>query len=226
MSQDSRPPNIIGPLNIYSLLAIAGIIGPVVFIITNLVIIFSSPGYDILHNTLSSLAWTPLGWLQSIGFLAVGLLVEVFTVGLLFSVRGKRGFGTGIVLLVFLGFGLLLVGAFQEDLNDVARTIHGVIHTTAAATVFTIFPIASLLIALSLRKDPYWKGLFVYTIVATVLAFGFVAVHFGLLPKQDWIGLYEQIMVANMVIWIEVMAIQLLRMSLRPEGKFRRPKIF
>ena len=226
MSQDSRPPGIIGPLNIYGLLALAGIIGPIVFIITNLVIIFSNPGYDILHNTVSSLAWTHLGWLQSIGFLAVGLFVEVFDAGLLFSVRGRRGFGTGIMLLVCLGFGLLLVGAFQEDINDTVRTIHGVIHTTSAAIVFSIFPIASLLIALSLRKDPYWKGLFIYTIVATILAFGFVAVHFGLLPNQDWMGLYEQIMIGNMVIWVEVMAIQLLRLSMRPQGRFRRPKIF
>jgi hypothetical membrane protein len=226
MSQDLRPPNIIGPLNIYGLLALAGVAGPVVFIITNMITTFSARGYDVLHNTISSLTWTPLGWLQSIGFLAVGLFLEVFAGGLLFSVRGRRGFGIGIGLLVCLGFGLLLIGAFQEDFTGTAGTIHGRIHTIAATTVFSIFPIASLLIALSLRKDPYWRGLFLYTIIATVLAFGFVAVHFGLLPNQDWIGLYEQIMVGNMVIWVEVMAIQLLRMSLRPDGKFRRPKIF
>jgi hypothetical protein len=226
MTQEQNPSKIIGPFNIYGLLALAGIAGPVVFLAANLTTTFSARGYDVLHNTISSLAWTPMGWLQSIGFLAVGLLLEVFTMGLLFSMRGKRGFASGIAMLSIIGFGLLVIGAFQEDLAGVPRTVHGIIHTSAAAVVFSLFPIASLLISLSLRKDPFWKGLFIYTVVATVLAFGFVAVHFGLLPNQDWIGLYEQIMIGNMVIWIEVMAIQLLRLSLHPEGKFRRPKIF
>jgi hypothetical membrane protein len=226
MSQDTRPAAIIGPLNIYGLLALAGVIGPIIFLVANVTVILSVPGYDLLHNTVSSLAWTPLGWLQSIGFLAVGLFVEIFAAGLLFSIQGTPGFRIGIGLLVILGFGLLLIGAFQEDLAEVPRTVHGMIHTVAAATVFSAFPIASLLVSLSLRNDPYWKRLFIYTIIATGLAFGFVAVHYGILPNQDWIGLYEQIMIANMVVWIEVMAIRLLRMSLSPESRLKRPGIF
>jgi|WetSurMetagenome_2_1015567.scaffolds.fasta_scaffold25300_4 hypothetical protein len=226
MSQDSRPPAIVGPLNIYGLLALAGIIGPVVFVISNLIVIFFTANYNLLRSTISSLAWSPLGWLQSIGFLVVGLMVEVFASGLLFSIQAKRGFSVGIGLLVYLGFGLLLIGAFQEDLAGTPHTIQGIIHVIAALSVFSSFPVASLLIALSLRKDLFWKGLYIYTIIATCLAVGFVAAHFGLIGNDDWLGLYEQVLVANMVVWVEVMAIQLLRLSFRPDARFRRPKIF
>ncbi|MFC2023034.1 hypothetical protein ACFLTL_02645, partial [Chloroflexota bacterium] len=85
MSQDSKPPSIIGPLNIYSLLALAGIIAPIVLITANLIASFSVSGYSLIHDSISSLAWTPMGWLQTISFLAAGLLIEVFVAGLLFS---------------------------------------------------------------------------------------------------------------------------------------------
>jgi len=167
-----------------------------------------------------------MGWLQSIGFLAIGLLVEVFVAGLLFSIRGTRGFSVGMGLLVCFGFGLLLIGAFREDPVGSQHTIQGTIHTVAAATVFSIFPVASLLIAFSLRKDPYWQGLFVHTIVMTGLALAFVIGYLCLSAKLSWIGLYERILVANIVIWVEIMAIRLLRLSLSPGARLKRPAIF
>ena len=226
MSQDLRPRSIIGPLNIYSFLALAGVVGPIVLITANLVATFSIPGYNPIRDSISSLAWTPIGWLQSIGFLITGLLVEVFAVGLLFSIRGARGFRLGIGLLVFFGFGLLLFGAFREDPVCGPHTLQGTIHTITAATVFSIFPIASLLIALSLRKDSYWQGLFPHTIAMTGLASAFVIGHLCLAAKLSWLGLYERILVANTAIWVEIMAIRLLRLSLSASERLKRPTIF
>jgi hypothetical protein len=167
-----------------------------------------------------------MGWLQSIGFLVVGLLVEVFAVGLLFSIRGTRGFRLGIGLLVCFGFGLLMIGAFREDPTGSLHTIQGTIHIVTAAIVFSVFPIASLLIGLGLRKDPYWKGLFRHTIVTSGLAFAFVIGHLFLLDQLSWLGLYERVLVANIVIWVEIMAIKLLRLSLSASDRLKRPTIF
>jgi len=226
MSQDTRPPNIVGPLNIYGLLALAGIIGPIVFLMTNLTTTFTAHGYDLLRSSISSLAWSPMGWLQSIGFLTVGIFVEIFAAGLFFSIRAKRGFGIGIGLLVYLGFGMLLLGAFAEDLAGTPHTVEGIIHIIAAISVFTSFPFASLLIAASLRRDFYWQGLYIYTIVATCLAAAFVVCYLIFWLSKFWIGLLEQVLVANMVIWIEIMAIQLMRLSFRPDAQLKRPRIF
>jgi len=226
MSGNSRLRSIIGPLNVYSLLALAGIVGPVVLIITNLTASFSVSGYSLIRDSISSLAWTPMGWLPSIGFLVVGLLVEVFATGLLFSIRGTRGFRLGIGLLVCFGFGLLMMGAFREDPTGSPHTIQGTIHMVTAAIVFSVFPIASLLIGLSLRKDPYWKGLFLHTIVTTGLASAFVIGHLFLLDQLSWLGLYERVLVVNIVIWVEIMAIKLLRLSLSASDRLKRPTIF
>ena len=226
MFQNSKPRSIIGPLNIYGLLALAGVVGPIVLIIANLIASFSVSDYNPIQDSISSLAWTPLGWLQSIGFLAIGLLIEVFAAGLFFSIHGAWGFRLGIALFVCFGFGLLLIGAFREDPIGGSHTIQGTIHTVTAAIVFSIFPISSLLIAISLRKDSYWNGLFIHTIVVTSIALAFVIGHIFLPAKPNWLGLYERILVANTVIWVEIMAIKLLRLSLSATERLKRPNIF
>lgn len=207
----SRP--IIGPLNICSILALAGAVGPLVLVIADLTAAFSEPSYNPIRNSISSLVWTSMGWIQTIGFLTVGLLVEVFVAGLFFNIRGGRGFGLGIGLLVCFGFGLLLIGAFRTDPVGSQATIEGMIHSVTAKAVFFIFPIASLLIALSLRKDPRWKGLYVHTIATSGLALALVIGWLCLPVKLTWFGLYERILVANTVIWVEIMAVRLLRLS-------------
>jgi len=213
--EKSNPRSIIGLLNVYSLLALAGIVGPIVLGVADLAAGLSEPGYNPIRDSISSLALTPMGWLQTIGFLVIGLLVEVFAAGLLFSIRGGRVFKFGIAILVWFGFELLLVGAFRTDLVGTPRTIEGTIHGAAATTVFWLFPIACLLIASSLRSSTYWKDLFVYTIVTSVLASVFMLVRLWLPVELSWFGLYERILVYNVVIWLEVMAIRLLRLSIR-----------
>ncbi len=226
MSNDTSPPRIIGHLNIYSLLALAGIIGPFILVASNCIAAAFVPGYSLLRNSVSSLAWTSMGWLQSIGFLAVGLLVEVFSVGLFFSIRRAWGFNLGIVLLACFGFGLMIIGAFREDPAGSPQTILGIIHTVTATAVFSLFPVASLFIAISLRKDPYWRGMFTHTVVTTCLATGFVAGNLILLPHLDYIGLYERILIANTIIWIEIMAIRLFVLSLTAGEKLKRLAVF
>jgi len=215
MFEKSRPRSVFGPLNVYGILALTGIVGPFVLVFANVVASISEPGYDWARDSISSLALTPIGWLQTIGFLVIGLLVEIFVVGLFLSIRRRRGFGLGIGVLVCFGFGLLLIGAFQTDPSGAPHTTEGTIHSIAATIDFSLFPVACLLIAPSLRSDPYWKGLFLYTIVTSVLALVLVIMHIWLPAQLSWFGLYERILVANMVIWVEVMAVQLLRLSLR-----------
>ena len=214
MGENLRSRPIIGPLNVYSILALAGVVGPLVLIVTDLTAAISQPGYSPIRDSISSLAWSPIGWLQTIGFLTVGLLVEVFVGGLLFSIRGGRGFGYGIGLLVCFGFGLLLIGAFRTEPVGVQQTIEGTIHDVTAKTVFFIFPIASLLIALSLRKDSRWEGLFRHTIATSCLALALVIGWLWLPDELSWFGLYERILVANAVVWVVIMAVRLLRLSL------------
>jgi len=213
MYEKVKSRSIIGPLSICNILALAGLVGPSIFIITDLTAAISQPGYSPIRDSISSLAWSPMGWLQTIGFIIVGLLVEVFAAGLFFSMCGGRGFGLGISLLVFFGFGLLLIGAFHTDPIGGQQTIEGLIHSVAAKATFFIFPIASISIAFSLRKDSRWKGFLLHTAVTSSLAMALVIGHLWLPDELSWFGLYERILVANTVVWVAIIAIHCLRLS-------------
>jgi len=213
MSIISRILSILKRLNIHSVLALAGMAGPLVLAVTDLTASFTNPNYSLVRDSISSLALTRLGWLQTIGFLAIGLLVEIFVAGLLFNIKRRRGFHLSIGLLVFFGFGLLLIGAFRTDPIGGPDTIEGTIHGLTATGVFWIFPIAILLIASSLKNDSNWKNIFIYTIVAGILALVLVFVVGFIQDDISWFGLLERILVANMIIWVEVAAIKLLRLS-------------
>jgi len=206
-------PSFFGRLNIHSALAMAGVVGPIMLTIGDLTASLSSPDYSLVRNSISSLALMPIGWLQTIGFLALGLLVEIFTAGLLFNVKGARGFHLGIAVLVFFGFGMLLIGAFHTDPVGAMRTIEGRIHGFTATTSFSLFPVAILFLASSLKKDPGWKNLFLYSVVTFILAVLLGITLRIVQEKSGWFGLVERLLVANMIIWIEVAAINLMRLS-------------
>jgi MFS family permease len=205
-------------LNVNSVPALVGIVGPIVVIVGDLAAWLSIPGYSPARDTVSSLALTSIGWLQSICFLAMGLLLEIFVAGLFFNIRRARGFYAGIVLLALCGFVLMLIAAFHMDAPESARTTDGTIHAIASYGLGLLFPIAILSFSPSLKSTPHWKNIFVYTLIAGILAFGLIIGAF-FTEQRGWFGLYERIIILNALIWVEVVAIHFLRVLLRQEPK-------
>jgi hypothetical membrane protein len=204
-------------LNIDSVPALVGIVGPIVVIVGDLAASLSTPGYSPIRDSVSSLALTRVGWLQSICFLAMALLLEIFVAGLFFNIHRARGFRAGIGLLAFEGFVLMLIATFHMD-HPGAPPIDGTIHTLASYGLGLLFPIAILLLAPSFKSTPNWKNIFVYTLIAGVLAFGLIIGAF-FTEQRGWFGLYERIIIGNALVWVEVVAVHFLRLLLRREPK-------
>jgi MFS family permease len=205
-------------LSVNSVPAIVGIVGPIVVIAGDLAASSSVPGYSPIRDTVSSLALTSVGWLQSICFLAMGLLLEIFVAGLFFNIRRARGFYAGIVLLALCGFVLMLIATFHMRAPGGPHTIDGKIHTIASYGLGLLFPIAILSLASSLKSTPNWKNIFVYTLIAGILAFGLIIGAF-FVELTSWFGLYERIIILNALVWVEVVAVHFLRLLLRQESK-------
>jgi hypothetical membrane protein len=200
--------------NFHTILAIAGIIAPIMLLVGDLTAAFASPNYSILENSISSLALTKIGFLQTIGFLALGLLVEIFTAGLLFNIKGARWFYVGIAFFVFFGFTMLLIGAFRTDPAGVERTVEGRIHGLTAQAAFILFPIALLCLLRSIKNDPNWQRIFRYTFVAFVLAVILIIVIRVMQEPNSVFGLMERLLVFNMILWVEIAGINLFIISL------------
>jgi hypothetical protein len=206
-------------LNVHSVLAVAGIVGPLALAGADLTAATHTAGYSLVKNSISSLALTHLGWLQTIGFLALGLLVEVFTAGLLYNIKNARWFHLGIGIFVFFGFAMLLIGAFHTDPVGGPTTFEGSIHGFAARLTFSLFAIAILALAKAIKQDPGWRHLFRYTIAAAILSVILGGILYFFKDGASWFGLVERLLVANMIIWVEVAAVNLLILSVKRRGR-------
>jgi hypothetical protein len=205
-------------LNVNSVPAIVGIVGSVVVIVGDLAASSSIPTYSLIRNSVSSFALTSLGWLQTICFLAMGLLWEIFAAGLYFNIRKARGFRLGIVLFALCGFVLMLIAAFHMDAQGAQRTIAGTIHTISSYSLGLLFPIAILCLLPSIKGTPRWRNIFVYTLIAGILGFGLImGAIFG--DQRGWFGLYERLIILNALVWVEVVAIHYLRLLQERQSK-------
>jgi hypothetical protein len=213
--------------NFHTALAIAGIVGPIMLSVGDLSAGLTSPNYSIVQNSISSLALTNVGWLQTIGFLTLGLLLEIFTAGLMFNIKSSRGFYFGIAIFVFFGFAMLLIGAFRTDaagIPDAARTFEGRLHGFVASAAFILFPIAVLSLLRSIKNDPNWKYLYIYSLTSFGLAVILVIVV-KFLPEGNFLfGLMERLLVANIIIWVEVAAVNMFILSLKRKAKLMSQK--
>jgi hypothetical membrane protein len=209
-------PSFLKKLNVHTAVAVAGIIGPVMLTVGDLTAALADPSYSLVKNSISSLALTHIGWLQTIGFLALGLLVEIFTTGVMFSVKPYKWFHAGVALLVFFGFAMLLIGAFHTDPVGLAeRTTEGRIHGYSASTAFTLFPFAVLCLIPSFKRDGNWRDHYRYSQITFYIAISLLVLTRIFQEGSEVFGLMERLLVANMVIWVEVIAVRLFLLSLK-----------
>ena len=209
----NRP--IAGKLGLGAILSLAGIIGPVIFLIMEYFTFFSAQyNNNIIYHSISSLAWTRFGWVQTIGFLTWGLLVELFAAGIFFSVKAGRGFSLALLLLMFFGFSLLLVGGFHTDVGLEHHTTDGMIHGFAAKAIFYLFPAAAVLLVPSLNKHKLLKQISLYSIISAVLAVVLMLCIVTFAERNGWFGLFERLLEIDAILWVEVLAIWVLRSQL------------
>ena len=200
-------------LNAHGILALAGIIGPLILVTLDLIASFSVPKYSWFRQSMSSLALTSKGWIETIGFMLMGLMIESFTAGLYLNIKRRRGFGFGTALLVFFGFGMLVIGTFHTGTAGAPPTFSSIVHTVAADSVFGLFPIALALMLPSIKNDRRWHGMFRYTVITGVIALVMAASQPFLPHKFGFFGLYERIMVLNAITWLGTFAVRLLVLS-------------
>jgi hypothetical membrane protein len=192
----------------------AGVIGPIVFVVTFLVEGATRPGYNPWQMYVSQLATGPGGWVQVVNFMFFGLLTLGFATGLRLAMAGSRG-SIGAPALLFLFAGAMLVaGTFSTDPGlgyppgaAEVHTLHGTIHGFAGLAVFTLLPAAAFVMAwhfASAQRSGRWAAYSIAVGVALiVLFFGGFAV--GQVPDAPT-GLYQRLAIVTGWTWIAMIA--------------------
>lgn len=199
------------------LLAIGGIVGPILFTATFIVQGLLRQGYSNLSEPVSALAAGPNGWVQDVNFLVFGPLMVAYAVGLHLGVSSTRWGVVGPALLVVSGVGLVLAGAFPARDASGAFSV-GPGHLAGAFMSF--LGAGTGLIAMSRRmaRDPKWRSFATYALVSGIaiivlfVATGRLAVPDDA-PLHDWAGLLQRLTVGVWFTCTIVLAVRLRRIE-------------
>lgn len=181
-------------------------------------------GYDQLNQFGSELGTGPNAIIMNTNFVVTGLLTVAFATGLFKNIKGGRWILIGSILLGLFGAGEAVGGFFPCDPGCpiAAQSPSQLAHNADAVIAFVAIALAPLLVSLGLKRDHRWQGYRSYSlatgIIAIVLFLVFSAASIGYL---GFVGLFQRLFLAVPFLWIEVVALRLLRIighdrSLRP----------
>jgi hypothetical protein len=195
-------------------LSLAGIIGPLVFISILIALDVIQWRSLLILPTISDLVHGEMGWLQTVSFVLIGLVLFMFVLKLYSINRKKIGSMTGSSFFGITSIGFLSLAAFPSEIGNIGLTIQGLIHNSIAGVISTTFILGCIAFAFHFRKDPHWKPYWIYTALTVLLCLTF-AVSWAIAPESQIKSISERLLLISGFIWMLVISIKLIR----PHGK-------
>lgn len=210
-------------------LAVAGIVGPLLFTVTFLVQdLLRRPAYDPIGEPVSALGAGPSGWVQGANFVVFGLLTIAFALGLHRGVKPSRAGVLAPAIMAVTGVAMILNGTVFPYTQDAAGVRDAPVgHIVFGVTYFLGTAVWLIVVARRMAHDPSWRDLSTHVLVAGVTAIvAFVAsaalVQPDDAPLHDWAGLVQRVLVIGVTFpAMVVLGLRLLRLASRDRRSAR-----
>ena len=194
-------------------LLLAGVIGPVLFVVVFLVEGWTRPGYDATRMFVSGLSLTDAGGQQVANFVVTGLLFLAAAMGWRRSMPDGPGCRWVPILIGLVGLGLVGAGVFVTDPGygyppgtpagfPRGSSLHSSLHQAASILVFGGLPVAMFVMARRFRGEGSRWALYsaasaIGMVVAFLAAFAFldvtglmqrlsIVIGFGWVARVSW----------------------------------------
>jgi len=192
------------------LFALAGVVGPIFFVLMFTIAGWLVPDYSPLRQSVSSLgAEGPHTWIQNTNFVIFGLLLLAFAVGFFQQMREvlkREGLVVSTVLLVLTGAGLVNDGFFTEGS---VTTLHGLLHGLGFLIIFGSLIAALFLIGGQLRPIAAWRGYGWYSMITGLITLGLLVLSAALADPLQMAGLFQRFLAGEAFAWYVVMGCRL-----------------
>ncbi len=207
-----------------SLTALAGMIGPVLFVAVFLIEGWIRPGYNPMAEFVSALSLGPRGWVQIVNFIIFGLLLFAFSRAVAAEFPGGKASRWGLILLTVIAVGYFISGPAVMDPTTgtgnplEGATFHGLLHGIMGGIVFLLMPIVIFIFLRRFRSDPKWQFLQGWTWVLGIIC-AVDDLFFTVVSKSpdlsasfsSWMGLIQRSVIVPFMIWVFVFALGLYR---------------
>jgi hypothetical protein len=212
--------------------AIAGMIGPALFVVTFTIAGWLRPGYRAREMFVSELSLGPRGWIQIANFIVTGVQLLLFARGVAAQFPDGKASRAGPILVTIIGIGFLASGPFVMDPPSTPAdemSWHSKLHWNVfGALVFALSPVSCFVFLRRFYAEPAWWPLRWPTIAAgitTAAAALFMAIAPTRPPEAPnafnaWNGAVQRVFVINYLAWVFMFAWRL--GSLQANGAARR----
>ncbi len=194
------------------ILAVSGILGPLIYVTVIFVLGFLTPGYDNITQYMSELGAVGAPYavfMNTFGFMLVGLLLILFTIGFHDGIKKTAKIDAiGPALMLVSGISLFLLGIFTCDTGCANFSIMGNIHSYFARLSAASMILATILIAPRIKRDNHWSRYWKFSVLTGVVSLLFSAL-FIFTVFSAWAGFVQRITVLMPLMWVEVMAARL-----------------
>ncbi len=178
---NARARNTIQNDSLTRLLAICGIVGPILFIVVILVFGLLRPGYDPIRQYMSELGEidAPNAIAFNMAAFLLGLMMIAFAFGLHRGISEGKGSKLVPILIAVSGVGWVGASIFRCDVGCLNESVTGTMHGLIG--MFAVLPllIAPLAILPRLKKDNRWQSYRPFSLIMGALAVPFFCVMFS-----------------------------------------------
>ena len=202
------------------ILALCGIIAPVLIVSIIFIAAANTPGYSHIHDTISKLSeqGSASPELMTIGFIVYGILVIGFSYALYIHLR--HGFRAHLTWVAFVIYGLcMILAGFYQDIpggEGVPLNPEGVAHNAVIITSCISFLIGMWAFAGSVYNRHSWAGFTWFTLIASFVGL-VLSIVFAVQSHIPASGLWQRLFYLLMVTWIEIVSVWLFRLSFKEE---------
>ncbi len=185
-------------------------LGSFQFLVAMAVVQWKFPGYTDFGNYVSDLGGpqSPWAWLFNDSIRVLALLGLLGTVLMRTAFPSKTIARTGLAFLVIAELAAFGVGTFPEGNPWGGDSLHGLV----SSITFIASGIALLFLGVGTFRDTRWEGYRTYTFVSGIVTFVGIALYNADPGGLAWIGLWERIIIAPILLWAVLAGAHLARL--------------
>ena len=196
-------------------IALGGIVGPLLFTLTTIICASLRPHYSHISQFISELGATgsPNAYLMNFaGFIPAGLMIALLGLSLILKLPKKFLTITGSVLITVFGICVIIVGIFSNDFPEIpegAGSMSNMIHNQVSLLMFLLVIIGILILGISYRKLPSWRGLWLYSVVSSLISFGLLVAFIISTQSLTYTGIWQRLFLLSIFLWMGIVGLHI-----------------
>ena len=195
------------------LMALAGLILPLVLLLILALAPLLRGAYDLIEDGISQFALGEHGWTGNAYFILSAVLVAAFARGLALSIAPSRPLKAATRMLYVISVCLALLVFAQTESQRDFWPVHRIVHDAISSMGAGLLPLSCFLIAWSIKNNPGWRSLSVYSFAVAILLVMIESLSITFFLHIHIVGLQQRLLFLVAFSWMVVMSLKILRAS-------------